>query len=737
MQKPGFVRDGRLEYPITDTDGPRPSEGMTMHLRWMSVVLPLLPLVAILAADAADGEQGADPRTTQELQGYDAIAALRRVYIIAPGGDDAGPGTMAKPFRTIARAAALLQPGEGAFVQAGVYRERVAPARGGTEGSPIVYCAERGFRTIIKGSDLWTPAWRREEGADTWSAKPDDALFTDDAYWDSANPLRVMLCVTPEKRLGLAEYDYFQAILANPRSAPDRIATAKRDLKNCDRSLRYTLGQVFIDGALCKQVGLAAELPALAGSWRFDAEAGRVIVHFPAGKTPERCQVELTTRRRIFAPHERGLGFIQVHGFVMEHCGNQYPKDFWSDRLNAQAGALGTRSGNHWTITGNWIRFANCAGLDVGEVGVEAERGDAERRVRSRSGSHVIENNYITDNGAIGIMGYNAHGLVVRGNILERNGHLILTGFKRYEGAAIKFHAPNGTIVEGNLIRGNQTNGVWFDGGFGKHAAIRRNLIVDNDEHGIFIEMGVYPADTGFIVANILAGNRNGCYCHDGSGVTYLNNLIMGSKLHGVQIHQVGPRCNTKNHALFNNLLVGNANPMLINYPKELGGGTRLDGNAYAVPTDQRGFIISKHAKYNPAWSREEFQAMVLQDLGLTAVPPGMPDPEGRGSTLFLRFAEWQTFWKRHAEECDAHSVVDAGLTAVFDAARLDVTLTVPASVMTMPTRSHTALTLDYLGTAIPASGAPRPGPFQNLAPGRNQFHVWHGIPVVPPVAAP
>ena len=35
--------------------------------------------------------------------------------------------------------------------------------------------------------------------------------------------------------------------------------------------------------------------------------------------------IELTTRSRVFAPHKRGLGYIDVIGFTMEHAANQFP----------------------------------------------------------------------------------------------------------------------------------------------------------------------------------------------------------------------------------------------------------------------------------------------------------------------------------------------------------------------------------------------------------------------------
>src|ERR1043166_9071168 len=55
-------------------------------------------------------------------------AAAREVFV-AKRGSDAGVGDAARPFLTIQRAAQVAQPGDIVTVRAGVYRERVDPAR--------------------------------------------------------------------------------------------------------------------------------------------------------------------------------------------------------------------------------------------------------------------------------------------------------------------------------------------------------------------------------------------------------------------------------------------------------------------------------------------------------------------------------------------------------------------------------------------------------------------------------
>src|SRR5215471_16350497 len=74
--------------------------------------------------------------------------------------DDNGPGTKARPFRTINKAAQLLRPGERVVIASGTYRECVRPARGGTSPSQMIsYEAAPGASVIIKGSDVLKDGW--------------------------------------------------------------------------------------------------------------------------------------------------------------------------------------------------------------------------------------------------------------------------------------------------------------------------------------------------------------------------------------------------------------------------------------------------------------------------------------------------------------------------------------------------------------------------------------------------
>jgi hypothetical protein len=68
-----------------------------------------------------------------------ASAAARTIVVNQKHerASDRNPGTERRPLRTIGAAAKLAQASDTVLVHAGVYRERVSPARGGKEGQPI------------------------------------------------------------------------------------------------------------------------------------------------------------------------------------------------------------------------------------------------------------------------------------------------------------------------------------------------------------------------------------------------------------------------------------------------------------------------------------------------------------------------------------------------------------------------------------------------------------------------
>src|SRR5262249_20327375 len=103
-----------------------------------------------------------------------------------PKADDKGPGTKARPFRTINRAAQLLRPGERVVIASGTYRECVRPARGGTSPAQMIsYEAAPGAPVFNKGSEVLKDGWVEQPTA--WRHEFSGAMFPD-AYQPFALP---------------------------------------------------------------------------------------------------------------------------------------------------------------------------------------------------------------------------------------------------------------------------------------------------------------------------------------------------------------------------------------------------------------------------------------------------------------------------------------------------------------------------------------------------------------------
>ncbi|MEM6314347.1 MAG: right-handed parallel beta-helix repeat-containing protein [Planctomycetota bacterium] len=517
------------------------------------------------------------------------IAAPGRVYVVDqahPDADDAGPGDSARPLRTISAAARLAEAGDTVRVHAGVYRERVAPARGGTADAPVVYEAAPGSRPIITALDVWQPDWAPTDlGPNILRGRLDTALFelNDpqlDAFADrptSFNPFTLPLSSAPSG--GRVAVDPFgeERVEADPTQLPQ------------------TRGQVFLDGQPLTQVTTEQELRRIVGTWR--VVAGGLEVHFPPGRTEG--VIEISVRSRCFAPYRRGLGHIHVRGFEMVGGASDFPRGFYKAGKSPQCGVLGTRSGHHWLIEHNVIRHGKSLGLDIGAEGKEDADGLGQPPVADdATGRHVVRHNTISDNGCGGIAGIRSWGSHIHDNIVERNNRL---GFTAPEIGGIKLHFFGDGILERNLVRDNHCYGIWLDNMYHR-ARVSRNLIVGNQGAGLFVELGRGPL---VVDHNVIALTRplanhtgDGVYSHDASGVTFVNNLVMFNAGFGLWAHvatdrqprlytdgQPGERspADASNWTVANNLFIGNSAGALALPPDdERSTGNVVDHNLYA-----------------------------------------------------------------------------------------------------------------------------------------------------------
>lgn len=446
--------------------------------------------------------------------------AVAKKWVISVNGADSGAGSQQSPFRTISRGADMAQPGDTIYVEEGIYRERIKPPRGGeSEKLRITYLAKPGSRVTITALDEWDPQWA--VNGNLYFATPASEMFTDSNYVDGGNPYKI---------------GYW-----------------------CSDGL--CLGQVVVDGVEFMEQTTRQAANASAGRWWADRETGTIYINF--GGSPPDKKVEIVTRRGVFRPYLKGLGFITVQGFDLAYCGNNGATPGIVNELHPlyQSGLIGTRQGHHWNIIGNRIRNAKGVGLTFsigtdwddpdcwdphgalnGKVQMEVDysksnSGDNEfepgnsqmdSKPFKEVGFNLIANNVFESCGMNAIAGIGSVGNTIFGNRFSNCGWLISSSSA--EDATIKLHMQYGNLFEKNLFENLRTNQrvLWLDNNV-IGSVISRNVFLNNsgETPAIFFEISSSLDQYLSIVDNnIFINCTHGVISAGADGVAFYNNLF-------------------------------------------------------------------------------------------------------------------------------------------------------------------------------------------------------------------
>ena len=460
-------------------------------------------------------------------------------------------GSVTSPFITIKQAAKIAKPGDTVLVNEGVYREHVMPECGGEQGKRIIYKAAEFGKVVIKGSNVFTGSYEmhdemasiysvflaKEEYGDTFYTPLADTFTIPEHYEDWTEEQQ------PKMVGGLMHYG--------------------------DRSKYPTLslGQVFVNGEnLYEKTNLHA-LYSVEKAWFFDKLTGMLYVRCDNLMKADNI-VELTARNRCFASKKRGLGYITVERFVFSHCGNQFPASFWNTPENAQAGAIGTRSGHHWHIKNNVISHIKCIGVDIGSEIRDCDDIDGIPGVSlDKIRNHVVENNRFYDIGACAITGLGHYNTIVANNYIEKSNSL---NFSSPETAGIKFHYCIDADIYGNTVIDSNCDGIWLDNIY-TGSKVHHNNLIRCGNSGIFIELGEGPVEVNH---NFVYQTRpglygpdpkgSGIYTHDAEGIHMHNNVVSSSAQFGLYLRVVTNRwCGADNYG--ENAVMNTANCLIEN----------------------------------------------------------------------------------------------------------------------------------------------------------------------------
>ena len=558
-----------------------------------------------------------------EYASWDQPLTFSRTYYVdnnSAEAEDNGPGTSDRPFRTINKAAQVLQPGERVVIASGVYRECVRPLRGGTGPTRMIsYEAAPGAKVLVDGSEVLRQGWQQKSVSafrrmpaapvpaapqvTTWEHELTAAMFPD-AY----NPFA--LASAPADRSWL-------------------------DTKAVDMGPYFRRrGLVFVDGRPLEPVEQLRELasPQLPGPpppnqpqpltglparkrggpimqeiggtpyGRFwvDNSGQSIQVRLPAG-TPDTHTIEITTREQAFAPLEKGLAYIRIKGITFQHAGNGYPVP--------QRGLVSTSGGNHWIIEGNTIQWANGVGLDIGN-------GDWSGGFTPQAGqSHIVRGNTVRYCGVEGMAGMQTRDTLVEDNLIEWCGWA--DAEREWEAAGAKFHGARNMLFRRNVVRHiRHANAVWFDSG-NTNCRITGNVFADvlTVSAAVHMEMNRQP---NLIDDNIIWGVRNaepgtpgqrgcagsGIFINASDHVIIAQNLIGRCDNSGVFAIVRPDRANSglaEDNEVYNNIFARCGKSAIV----FLNEHNNADGNLYvAMPKDFLGFFAGDRKQWLdlPTW---------------------------------------------------------------------------------------------------------------------------------------
>ena len=396
--------------------------------------------------------------------------------------DDNGPGDKVRPFRTINKAAQVLQPGERVVIAAGTYRECVRPARGGTSPARMIsYEAAPGANVIVKGSEVLKDGWQQETipvgfrfpgspipaepGVSAWRCELASAMFPDGynpfalpsimGQWEWLDPKTTDIGPYLRRR-GLVFVD------GKPLEPMEQLRELA--MAHLPPVPDFTIPAVPQNGLPARRRG-GSIMQEVGGSpdARFWVEYSGTAIHIRlASGTPSDHLIEITTRQNTFIPAQSGLRFIRVKGITFQDAGNAYPYP--------QYGMVSFAGGDHWILEDNTIEWANGMGVAIG--------ADMNSGFTPRSGaSQIIRRNTIRYCGVEGIGGMGTTDTLVEDNLIEWCGWA--DAERGWEAAGAKFHRAQNMMFRRNVVRHmRHANAAWWDFG-NANCRVTSNVFAD------------------------------------------------------------------------------------------------------------------------------------------------------------------------------------------------------------------------------------------------------------------
>jgi alpha-N-arabinofuranosidase len=602
---------------------------------------------------------------------------------VAVRGNDANPGTQAAPLRTIQHAADLAQPGDVITVHEGVYRERIAPPRGGlSDEKRIVYQAAPGEKVEIKGSEV-VKSWVKVQD-DVWKVALPNSFFGDfNPYSD------------------LIHGDWF-----NPLGR------------------QHHTGAVYLNGDWLTEAAALDDVLKPAGAnplWfgRVGKDNTTIWAQFP-GVNPNEQLVEINVRRTVFYPEKPGVNYITLRGFTLRQAATP-----WAPPTAEQIGLVGTHWSKGWIIEDNVISYSVCSGISLGKYGDQWDNTSAntaegyvktiERALnngwnKETIGHHVVRNNVISHCEQAGIVGsLGPIFSVVTGNTIH-DIH-VRKLFSGAEMAGIKFHAAIDVEISHNHIY-RTCRGLWLDW-MAQGTRVSKNLFHDNAGEDVFVEVdhGPFLVDNNLLLSGVSLLDMS-------EGGAYVHNLLAGRIISRPELRRSTPYHPAHSTAVaglskieggddrfYNNILVGDGQSSSAS-GKPAGQGPQPANGFGLWVYDARPLPL--HTGGNVYYNGARPYSAEAKPLVQTGVDPKVTLEEKDGN-VYLHLTLGGTPQKANT------TLVT---TALLGKAKI------PGLPYENPDGSPLAIDTDYFGKTR-NEAKPTAGPFENPGAGPLSFTVW------------
>jgi hypothetical protein len=280
-------------------------------------------------------------------------------YVATDGLDSNSGASATEPFRTIGRAAQLMQPGDTCWIREGVYRETVKLSRSGQKNKPITFARYKGEQVIVDGSDPVLSPWVKVQSG-IWKAKitsagPIEGVFCDgrmmmEARWPNCsweenwNVDQKWALTGKDSKLGLIESPELAASNLDLSGGLLYLKLSKGN--NCftrpitghragSQSLEYDKtgieGRAWNEDSMPERIKkfgfeknrfFVAAKGALdaAGEWWHDAEQSELLFIPPTNGSNDPNEMEISVKTRIAGFEGNSISDLVIEGIEFRGC---------------------------------------------------------------------------------------------------------------------------------------------------------------------------------------------------------------------------------------------------------------------------------------------------------------------------------------------------------------------------------------------------------------------------------